>query len=181
MSDQGRIKSKLQKLLALARQGVGGEKDNAQSVLNKLLAKHGLTIEDLDDAGEPRTTRWFKFKGEQEGVLLTHCVLATLGGTWDKSSWRRGRGERGYDLTNAEFAQVDLLFSIHRRALAEVIAKQLKSVMLAYLSTNHLYSQDDDSDGAADVLPPEDLQAILGVMAGLRPTPVHRAITGEVR
>lgn len=181
MKDLGRIKSKLQKLLALARQGVGGEKDNAQSVLDKLLAKHGLTIEDLDDAAEPRTKRWFKFKGEQERTLLAHCVLATLGSGWDGSAWRRGRGERGYELTNAEFAQVDLLFSIHRRALAEFIEKQMKSVMVAYLSTNRLYSQDGDRDAAASELTPEDLQAILGLMAGLRPTPVHRAITGEVR
>lgn len=38
------IKAKLRKLLELARQGVGGEKDNAQSILGKMLTKHGLTL-----------------------------------------------------------------------------------------------------------------------------------------
>ena len=42
----------LKKLLALSKQGVGGEKINAEALLNKLLKKHGLTIEDIDDEEE---------------------------------------------------------------------------------------------------------------------------------
>lgn len=183
MNDLERIKTKLQKLLALARQGVGGEKDNARSVLSKLLAKHGLTLADLDDASEARVTRWFRPKGAHERTLLSHCVLATVP-NWDRAVWRhKSSNERGYELTTAEFAQVELLFEIHRKALAKYVKKQMQVALLAYLSTNRLYAQgtaDSNERENSGGLSPEDLAAIMGMMAGLRPTPVFKALTGAV-
>ncbi len=46
MTDQ---KERLKKLYALAMRGVGGEKETAQAILDKLLKKYAMTIDDLDE------------------------------------------------------------------------------------------------------------------------------------
>ena len=46
MTDQ---KERLKKLYALALRGVGGEKVQAQAILDKLLKKYAMTLDDLDD------------------------------------------------------------------------------------------------------------------------------------
>lgn len=42
-------KERLKKLYALALRGVGGEKEQAQAILDKLLKKYAMTLDDLDD------------------------------------------------------------------------------------------------------------------------------------
>lgn len=44
-----KIVDRLNKLLKLAEQGVGGEKTTAQKMLDKMLIKHGLSISDISD------------------------------------------------------------------------------------------------------------------------------------
>lgn len=39
-----KVKAKLRKLIALAERGIGGEKENASRVLQKLLDRHGLAL-----------------------------------------------------------------------------------------------------------------------------------------
>jgi len=47
MADADTIRAKLREIAAVAERGVGGERDNAKSQLDRLLAKHGLAMEDL--------------------------------------------------------------------------------------------------------------------------------------
>ena len=42
-------KERLQKLRALALRGVGGEKETAQAILEQLLQKYTLSMDDLDE------------------------------------------------------------------------------------------------------------------------------------
>jgi hypothetical protein len=176
-----RIRAKLLKLLALARQGVGGEKANAEAMLGKLLAKHGLSIEDLDDAKAPRDTCWFRPVGKEERTLLANCVATVIGRARANESWRMksARTLVGYDLTGAEFAQVELVFEIHRRAFRKHLQQQRRAALLAYLSKNDIFpADDDDAPAQPSTLSPEDVQAIVAMIAGMRPTAVHKAITG---
>ena len=46
MSEQ---KERLKKLHALAMRGVGGEKEQAQKILEKLMQKYGISLNDLDE------------------------------------------------------------------------------------------------------------------------------------
>ena len=56
------------KLKALSDRGVGGEKINAEKLLNDLLKKHGLTIEDVE--GEKTDVYCFKASGIYAQLLL---------------------------------------------------------------------------------------------------------------
>jgi hypothetical protein len=52
------------KLKALADKGIGGEKINAEKMLNSLLKKHNLTIEDIE--GEKIEKHYFKLEKKDE-------------------------------------------------------------------------------------------------------------------
>lgn len=47
--DRDKILAKASRLLAMAERGESGERDNARRMLNDMLDKHGLTLDELDD------------------------------------------------------------------------------------------------------------------------------------
>lgn len=61
----------IKKLKALADKGVGGEAENAQQMLEKMLLKHNLTIEDI--VGEQKNDYYFKASGIK-AKLLTQII-----------------------------------------------------------------------------------------------------------
>ncbi len=66
-------KAKARRLLELAKRGVGGEQENAQRMLDELLAKHGISIDEIDADNNIRT---FKIKNPDDGLLLTNIILS---------------------------------------------------------------------------------------------------------
>lgn len=178
---EDRIRARLQKLLALARRGEGGEAANAQSALDKLLAKHGITLADLDDEAAPMETRWFTTKTEYEKALLTNCIATVVGGERAMKSWvmKRKKGLVGYDLTAGEHAQAALVFDIHLAAFRQFMEQQQKTATIAYIQKNRLFPSDaeDRPRGKSD-LSLEDIEAIVAMMGRMRPTTVHKAIAG---
>jgi hypothetical protein len=79
MSDHHELlKEKLRRVLALAESGVDGERENARRMLEELLRKHGLRIEDLTDEGvdsyQFKVTDWY-----ERGIL--DCVVVYVTGT----------------------------------------------------------------------------------------------------
>ncbi len=63
------------KLKALADKGIGGEKINADKMLNDLMKKHNLTIEDIE--GEKTADYFFKFK-DDDTVRLWGQIVARV-------------------------------------------------------------------------------------------------------
>ncbi len=66
-------KAKARLLNNLAKKGVGGEKTNAEVKLRAHLAKHNLTIEDIDDSVNNRR---FKVKNEDDKMIFANVILS---------------------------------------------------------------------------------------------------------
>lgn len=179
---QPRIKQRLLKILELARRGEGGERVNAQRMLDNLLKKHGLTIDELEREIDERTFYEFTYKGEFEKRLLNQCVYAFVP-KWDGRVFSKPANKNvcAYRLTKAEFVEVELYFSIHRESLKVHMKRMAESAFNAYVQTNDLFCVNSESE---DVLPKsnppmssEEVQAIVGIMGAMRPTQVHKAIS----
>ncbi len=69
MTDQ---KERLKKLYALAMRGVGGEKETAQAILDKLLKKYAMTIDDLDE--EVIQEYELEYHGKEQDRILMQTV-----------------------------------------------------------------------------------------------------------
>lgn len=62
------------KLKALSEQGIGGEKTNAEKMLNSLLKKHNISIEDIE--GEKVDYYYFKIK--KDDVRLWSQIVKSV-------------------------------------------------------------------------------------------------------
>lgn len=172
MSDD-KIKDRMLKLLALARQGVGGEAENAQAFLQKLLSRHGMTMADLEDSEQPKARVKFTWKTEEEHAILVAVICRALNAR-DFSCWKMGK-RKGFEvmLTVAQRVEVELSMA----AYMPEFKRQQALMMAAFIHRNSIYPN-VKSDTPSDAPPPsaEDLDAIMAMMRGMRRTPVHKAI-----
>lgn len=160
--DREKILDRLRKLKALADRGEGGERDNAERMLEQLAAEHGIDINNID---EERLIRFYitindKWKRllasqlcaccrqrlRQEGVLLDDTRM-TLWSTYTKGK---------YVIVNCTQAE-GLEFSAHLEILSKAFKRQLDDFYEAFLLANNLLI---DPDGTEAKLSAEELRRL---------------------
>ncbi len=137
-----KVQEKLRKLQALAERGVGGEKVNAQRMLEKLLERHGLRLDDLAD--ERREIRWFPASTKFDSRLAAQ-ILAKVCNTNDPGvySSRNRPKQVGVEVTPAEAIEFELHYDTLRKALTE----HFKDAFSAFIQANRLFSSLPSDDG----------------------------------
>lgn len=160
-----KVQAKLRKLLALAERGVGGEKANAQRMLQKLLSRHGLTLDDLNE--ERRDLRWFPAPRKHDRKLALQIAGMVTNSTDVRSYSSKQRSRQvGVKLTATEAVSFELYFDVLRKALVE----HLDIAYNAFIQVNRLFPKTDDRP---DPIPTErDLQ-IIAMASAVNRTPVH--------
>lgn len=68
----------LKKVRALAEHGVGGEAENAEKLLARMMKKYGISEEELDE--ETRLRHDFTYHGGEEKKILRQVVYKVTGG-----------------------------------------------------------------------------------------------------
>lgn len=113
------VRQRLLKVLRLAQQGVGGERENAEVLLAKLLKKHSLTMADLEASGsEAATTIWLAASDADERTILSQLALSLFGA--DRKLWSRaGSWNVGVEVTPSEQAALVVGWEVYRAAFAE--------------------------------------------------------------
>lgn len=113
------IRSRLLKVLRLAQDGVGGERENAEVLLGKLLRKHSMTMADLEGPlDQPRAVVWLPVSGEDERTVLSQLVVKLFGIT--RKLWRHVNAmDLGVDVTPSEHAALVIAWEVYRAAFAE--------------------------------------------------------------
>ncbi|UQZ90539.1 hypothetical protein C4J81_15515 [Deltaproteobacteria bacterium Smac51] len=169
----------LMKLKALAEKGIGGEKENAENSLHRLMEKYGFTEADLGDEDKP-TVHYFKYKTETEMRLLMQVVRKVTNAPGDfyneiiTSSNGRDRktpNKIGAMLTPAQIVEVDFLFSFYSR----LYNKELNSFFLAFCGKHKLSHRRRDDEPGAEI-PTEELAKILAQMRSMDDATPYRQI-----
>ena len=119
MSETDSVRARLLKVLRLAQSGVGGERENAAVLLEKLLRKHGMTMADLEGASsQARTQSWFPASDVDERTVLSQLAISLFG--TDRKHWsRQGSTQLGIDVTPSEHAALTIAWEVYRAAFAE--------------------------------------------------------------
>lgn len=162
-----KLQAKLRKLLALAERGEGGEKETAQRMLNKMLERHGMSIDDL--ATERRQIRWFGFRNSSERRLAIQ-ILAKVCDTHSPDSYTNKRLPKniGVMVTPAEAIE----FELHYEALRKALAEHFKDAYSAFVQANHIFpASPRESKADAGSLSDRDLR-MLAMAAAVEPTAV---------
>jgi hypothetical protein len=176
MTDNDKIHARLMKLYELAKRGEHGERENAQRFLEKQLAKHGMTIADLDDAASATQRFKFTYKTDVEHRLLNQILFSVLQ-TGNLTVWHT-RGKRGFDveMTKAQHLEVEMRYAVYRRELAQ----QMDHLFVAFIHKNDITgpAREDDDAKPAKQRSEAELAAIRRMMRGIERTELHKAIEG---
>jgi len=157
------IKAKLRKIAALAERGVGGERENARRLLQRLLCQHNLTIEDL---GKPkaRGRYWFRCRDVLERQILFQCYFRATNKD-EVSYYQRGR-EIGFTLSPMEQLELENLWRHFRPLWRREIRTQQERIVHAFVSKHDLYSASTETD-SDNPLSPEERAALLSLMENM--------------
>lgn len=165
---------RFEKVLALAKGGIAGERAAAQSQIEKMLAKYGIALDVLCSAGAP-----IKYEIQYSGLLerrLLVQIAATVLDTETPNLYKR-KGSKStliIDLTPAQHAEVVVTFE----ALKIALNKEVQRAFVAFLHVNQLFPK-TQSACDNDLLTPEqraENRRTMMMAQFMGRTQVHRAL-----
>lgn len=126
-------KEKLLKIKALAEKGVGGEKETAIILYNKLLKKYEIDEKELEEEHIER--RWFKYKDAIGKTLLSQIFYKVTG----QDEYYEKKDKRlktiGIDCTEFEMNEILFYYSFYRKHLDS----ELEIFISAFINKNSIF------------------------------------------
>lgn len=128
------------KLKALADRGIGGEKINAAEQLKKLIAKHGISLEDIES--ETLSDHFFDVQVKTRKIFIQVCAYV-IGINARIYFVQNGRGKKKparmlVVCTSAQAVEIESMYYFYSKDYLE----QIKTFELAYIYKNNLVPQD---------------------------------------
>lgn len=144
------------KIKALAERGVDGEQAAAQTMLENILIRHNLTLADIEDTAPVRNWVEVEFSGKHERTLMGQVIRKVRQHAGDLMIKQRKRVRNSYwvELSAAEHVEVEFMFELMRKALANEMDKLLS----AFIFRNNLYGPSapcDDDEPESEKTPEE--------------------------
>lgn len=167
---------RFEKVLALAKDGVAGERVAAQSQIEKMLAKYGIDLDIFCKAGAPERYE-VRYSGVLERRLLVQ-IAGTVLNTNDPEVYkpRKGNTILVFVMTPAQHAEVVVTFGAMKAALK----KEMKRAFSAFLHVNMLFPQVqlDESPSGVPLTPEQraDNYRTRMMAQAMSRTQVHRAL-----
>ncbi|MFY3630812.1 hypothetical protein ACOTFH_29625 [Achromobacter xylosoxidans] len=165
-----KARERMLKLLALARRGEGGERDNAQRFLDRMLQKHGLTLADLDDQEQPTEWQRFAYGKDMERRLLEQVLSMVL--KVNEFSYRQDKKAIHVKVTKAQHIEIELHFRAYQRELKSV----LEHAFIAFVQRNDIFSGVASDDAQRKKYSADDLAQIMALMSAMPRTEVRRQL-----
>ena len=163
---------RLKKLYALALRGVDGEKEQATAILNRLIKKYGISLNELNE--DIIKTYDFTFHGKVEEKLLRQITYKVTNETNHfhslqyVDSGRKCRTQCQIDCTEAQKIEIEFLFDFHKK----LWEREAESLLFAYIQKHRLYGELKDGE-EGEKCSPEKLEKLCAMMNGLsNETPV---------
>lgn len=133
----------LKKIKALAERGVGGERENAEALLARLMEKYDVSEEELSE--NTRKRHDFEFHGKEEKKLLRQVIYKVTGGYAYElrynDSGRKVKTQLGGDCTPAEKVEIEFLFDFYKR----LWERERDAFLGAFIQKHKLFSMREDA------------------------------------
>lgn len=139
------------KLKALADRGIGGEKQNTESILNALLRKHGITIEEIE---EEKLERYY-FRLKEDEHSLWHQIIKHVNysikcyGEFPQKMIKQFElgGNYMIECTAANYVEIEAKYSFYKRLYNE----ELEVFYSAFLKANNLLVDNPNKNDNSDI------------------------------
>ena len=165
----------LKKIRALAERGVGGEADNAEEILRRLMEKYGVSEDELDE--EERRRHDFEYHGKEQEKLLRQVVYKVTGGyayNLDyRASGRKVKTRLGADCTAAEKVEIEFLFDFYTR----LWERERDAFLSAFIQKHRIFTIRDDIE--PQEVSREELLKMQALMLGMSDESPVRALPAQ--
>lgn len=170
------IHERLKKLHALALQGVGGEREQAQALFDKLSQKYGVQMEDLEE--DKLDTYEFHYGSKEEGLLLNQIAFKVTNRTdifYCYKDKRLNRNKQWIECTEAQKVEIEFLFEFYS-ALWE---RELKIFLQCFFQKHRLFGDTENVTNPVQ-LSDKDLEKMFSMMMGMDDaSPLHQIEAGK--
>lgn len=153
------------KIKALAEKGIDGEKENAEKLLQNLMRKHNISIEDLED----EKSEMFYFKIESYSHDLEFKILNQLTGIFNLKLFGmfppkiirelKLPGNYGVECTKVIYIEIKAKFDFYCKSLE----KRLDEFFYAFCIKNDLLVPEGEND-KDKMLTPEEKKTMLNAL-----------------
>lgn len=165
----------LKKIRALAERGVGGEADNAEEILRRLMEKYGVSEDELDE--EERRRHDFEYHGKEQEKLLRQVVYKVTGGyaynLVYRASGRKVKTRLGADCTAAEKVEIEFLFDFYTR----LWERERDAFLSAFIQKHRIFTIRDDIE--PQEVSREELLKMQALMLGMSDESPVRALPAQ--
>lgn len=165
----------LKKIRALAERGVGGEADNAEEILRRLMEKYGVSEDELDEVERRRHD--FEYHGKEQETLLRQVVYKVTGGyaynLVYRASGRRVKTRLGADCTAAEKVEIEFLFDFYTR----LWERERAAFLSAFIQKHRIFPIRDDIE--PQEVSREELLKMQALMLGMSDESPVRALPAQ--
>lgn len=165
----------LKKIRALAERGVGGEADNAEEILRRLMEKYGVSEDELDE--EERRRHDFEYHGKEQEKLLRQVVYKVTGGyaynLVYRASGRKVKTRLGADCTAAEKVEIEFLFDFYTR----LWERERDAFLSAFIQKHRIFTIRDDIE--PQEVSREELLKMQALMLGMSDESPVRALQAQ--
>lgn len=160
--DRLKIIDKLKKIAELADRGIGGERSNAKAILQRLLDKYKLTLDDLMAESTGKKSRYcFTFRDKRERSVLFQCfckVVNTSNIVYYQVRWNK----IAFELTPIQSLELNHMY----RHFKILWRKEIKALEAAFIIKHDLHSNNDDHKSGVK-LSDEEVRGIYAMMMNL--------------
>ena len=131
------IIAKLNKIWILTHKGYQHERVVAKQMLDKLLKKHSLTIDDIKNIEKEFSE--FKYNTKQERDLITHCAIYIRQSINMRHAKVKGRKSIYLELTKVEKIDMQLIYDHYRKEMK----KDLDMFFTAFINRHKIFGPKD--------------------------------------
>lgn len=165
-----KLHDKLQKILALAERGEGGEKDTAQRMLEKLMIKYDITFAEL--GVNTKETYYWNYDSKHEKQILLQLVARVTNDL--QLSYYTGDRKCGFDLTKSDYIEIDLHYSILRKDLKQLIDRLVN----AFVQRNRLFANSPPMEKKREYTEKEldELEKMMAMASNINPSEVNQQL-----
>jgi hypothetical protein len=162
------IIDQLKKVKALVESGVDGERDNAKVLLDKLLKKYKISLDDL--VTEETEEYKFKFTNDWEKNILIQCIAKFAPNVKKYSNFLTKKGKIQKNIIAIELTKMQFLdVKSSTKYYVSLYKKELELFYIAFVSKHNIFREksEEDNEETESTLTPEEMMAIRKMMAGL--------------
>lgn len=165
----------LKKLKALSERGIGGEKENAEVLMQKLMEKYDITLKDIEE--DRKETVWFRYKNEYD-LRLIGQLKYMLQIKSDSYKHRYKKKIIGFDLSLSEKIEFEYLYEILKTAFK----KELEIFFKAFVQQNYLFPSKKIQEKEKDEkINEEELLKMQAMMHGITKVQINKALENKTK